>query len=202
MAEEIKDLIEKIQQEGILAAEEKARGIEEGARRQAQAVVAEANKEANKIISDAREKASRAEEGARLSLEQAGRDLMLALRRQINDTLQRVISAHIQKALSPEELARIITAIIKESGLKDSKEIVVSLNKGDLEKIEKGFLGSLKDELKQGLVLRADSQISGGFIISYDGSKSHFDFTDKALAQYLITYLKPSLAAILGAPNT
>lgn len=202
MAGEIKDLIEKIQQEGVLEAEKKARGIEEEARRQAQATVAQANKEANKIISDAREKVSRAEEGARLSLEQAGRDLMLALRRQINDTLQKVISAHIQRALAPEELARIITAIIKESGLKDSKEVVVSLNKGDLDKLEKVFLSSLKDELKRGLVLRADSQISGGFIISYDNSKSHFDFTDKALAQYLIAYLKPSLAAVLGASNT
>lgn len=202
MAGEIKDLIEKIQQEGILAAEKKAKGIEEEARRQAQAIVAGANEEASKIIDDAREKASRAEEGARLSLEQAGRDLVLALRRQINDTLQKVISTHIQKALAPEELARIITSIIKESGLKDSKEIVVSLNKGDLEKLEKGFLSSLKEELRRGLVLRADSQISGGFIISYDGSRSHFDFTDKALAQYLITYLKPSLAAILGTLNT
>ena len=56
MAEEIKELIEKIQQEGIQIAEDKARQIEAQAREQAEEILLEAKQQAAKIISEAEEK--------------------------------------------------------------------------------------------------------------------------------------------------
>jgi len=55
MAEDIGDLIEKINQEGIKAAEEKAQKIEAAARQEAEAILAQARLEAEKIVAAARE---------------------------------------------------------------------------------------------------------------------------------------------------
>jgi len=53
MAEEIRDLIEKINQEGIRAAEEKAQNIEAAAQQRADEILAQAKLEAEEMISAA-----------------------------------------------------------------------------------------------------------------------------------------------------
>lgn len=195
MAEELKDLIEKIQQEGVKAAQDQARQIEDEARKQADAIIEKAKAQAQNLIAEAEDKISRMEESTKASLDQVGRDIMLSLRKEINAMLDRLIVLQVREALSPEELAKIITLLIKDYHGKD--DITIMLKKEDLEKIEKSFLAKLKEETKKGVVLKPSEDILGGFIISYDSGKSHFDFTDKALAEYIGKYLKPKLAQIL-----
>lgn len=197
MAEDIKGLIEKIQQDGIKAAEEKAAEIESRALRQANEIVEKARQEADKIIKDAQDRIAQMQEASRASLKQAGRNLLLDLRKEIDTALGRVISTRVHDALSPGELAKIIMALVKDYSGKDKADIVILAKKEDLERLEKGFLHELREAAKKGITLMPQEEISGGFIISYDGGKSHFDFTDKALAEYLSRYLKPKLAEIL-----
>ena len=71
-----------------------------------------------------------------------------------------------------------------------------------LEKLEKGFLQELKEKVKSGITLKSTADISGGFTISFDSGKSHLDFTDHALAEYLSNYLKPKLKEILDSSVT
>ena len=54
MAEEIRDLIEKINQEGILAAEEKAKNIEDAAKQKADDILNRAKLQAEDMITDAK----------------------------------------------------------------------------------------------------------------------------------------------------
>ncbi len=196
MAEDIKNLIEKIQQEGIKAAEEKAKEIEAQAQHRAEALIQKAQKEAQGLIAEAKDKVARMEKSARALLEQTGRDLLLALREEINAMLNRLVVSHLRRALTPRELINIITTLIKNSNAEE-KDIIVSLSKNDLKNLENGFLGELHDVTKKGITLKTSSDIHGGFLISYDSDKSHYDFTDKALAQYLGLRLKPELAAML-----
>ncbi len=195
MADDIRNLIEKIQQEGIKVAEGKAQEIESQARRQAEEIIKKAKAEAQKQISDAQEQIARAEETSKVLLKQAGRDLILGLKKEINAILDKVIVSAVQQALSPQELTKILTALIKNYS--DKGEIVVSLSKEDLEKLEKGLLTVLTQEAKKGITLRPSEDIQAGFIISYDAGKSHYDFTDAALAEYIGSLLKPKLKEIL-----
>ncbi len=195
MTEEIKDLIEKIQQEGIKAAEDKAKETENEARRQAEEIIRKAKAEAEKLITEAKEQITKMQEGSKIALKQAGRDLILSLRKEINTALDKLVVSNIRQALNPEELAKILTGLIKNYSGREN--IIVSLKKEDLEKLEKGFLGALEAEAKKGIVLRPSEDIHAGFIISYDGGKSYFDFTDQALAEYIGSYLKPKLNELL-----
>ena len=197
MAEELKSLIEKIQVEGVQAAEEKARAIEEDARLKARVVFAEAKSSADKLIAEAKERIARMEEASTLSLKQAGRDTLISLKEEINSLLDKVIKSSIREAVPPAELGKIITNLIKDAKHTQKEGLEITLNKEDLGKIEKSFLGELKEEIKKGVTLKVSQDISAGFLISFDSGKSHFDFTDNALTDYLSAYLKPKLAEIL-----
>jgi len=197
MAEDIKGLIEKIQQEGIETAGEKARQIEGQAAQRAGGIVKEAEKKALQLIDKAKAEIARMERGANASLKQAGRDLILSLREEINAMLERIVASQVRAALTPEEMSKIIASLIKEMSGRKEGEIVVSLKEKDLKKIEKAVLYKLADEVKKTVSLRPAGEIGAGFIISYDSGKSHFDFTDKAIAGYLSLRLKPELAELL-----
>lgn len=197
MPEDIKGLIEKIQQEGVRAAEAKAGAIEEEAKKKAAQIIKDAQARAQKIAADSQDEIARYKQSAEASLKQAGRDLILSLEEEIEQMLERLIKARTQEVLTPQELIRVIDSLIKGYSKKEDSQIAVSLSKGDFKKLQEGFAGELKEMAKKGIELKPSDEVSGGFIISYDEGKSHFDFTDRALAEYIGKHLKPGLLGIL-----
>ncbi len=198
MAEEIKDLIEKIQQEGFLAAENKAKDIEEKAIRKAEEILEEAKRKAEEIIAQTKDTVGQLEESSKASLKQACRDLLISLRKEINAMLDHLVVLRVRESLTPEETGKIILSLIKDYATQEKGGITVSLKKEDLEKIEKIFLYELNEMTKKGITLKASEEIHGGFIISYDAGKSYYDFTDAAIATYIGFYLKPKLRELLA----
>jgi len=197
MAEEIRDLIEKINQEGIRAAEEKAQNIEAAAKQRADDILAQARLEAEEMIAAAKDRIRREDEKGKTLLAQAGRDLLLSLRKEINAMHGRIVVSDIQQALTPEALFRLVSEVVKNYSAGESSDITVFLKKEDLQTLEKNFLYKLMEETKKKIILRPAEEISGGFTISFDSGKSCYDFTDKALADYIGTYVKPKLNQIL-----
>ena len=196
MADQIKELIEKINQEGVQAAQEKAREIEDLAQQKAEIIMRKADAQDKKITEDGQDKGNRLQESSQAALKQAARDLLLSLKKEIVALLERLMVKDVSAALTPEELSRIIAGVIKEYCGQENNEVIVYLKDFDKNKLEGHFLSKLKDELKKGIELRQQEDIHAGFIISFDAGKSHFDFSDKALAQYLGTYLKPKVAEL------
>ncbi len=197
MSEDIKALLEKINQEGVIAAEAKAKEITEQAASKASQIIKTAKLEAERILADAKEAASRMREKEKSSLVQAGRDLLLGLKQEVNALLQKVIAVQIKETLSTENLAKILNNLIHESLLEHKAEIIITLNKDDLRALEHGFFAKLKEQAKKKIILRAADDIAAGFVISFDVGKSQFDFSDKSLAEYIGGQLKPKLKEIL-----
>ncbi len=197
MSDDIQGLIEKINQEGVFAAEEKARQIIQQAERKADSIIAKAQAQAQSLISGAREENLKNQDKVKALLNQAGRDLLLVARGEINAMLMRLITQEVRQALSPDALSKILSSLIQDLSGKHSGEVAVTLNKEDAQKITEHFLSRLKEETKKQIVLKPSEDIHAGFIISFDSGKSQFDFSDKALAEYIGTYLKPKLKDIL-----
>ncbi|PIQ90743.1 MAG: hypothetical protein COV71_03055 [Candidatus Omnitrophica bacterium CG11_big_fil_rev_8_21_14_0_20_41_12] len=197
MAKEIKDLIAKIQTEGIKAAEDKAREIEAKAHAQAQLIIAQAHAQAKKITGDAQEQADKIRKSMETSLSQAGRDFLITLRAQVDTMLDKLVAENIRQSLTPEELFKIILALIKGATDKGSSQVIITLSVEDRKHLEKCFLKKLIEETKAQIVLKASDEISAGLRISFDAGKSHFDFSDTALAEYIALDIRPELARIL-----
>ena len=197
MTEEIKQLIEKIQQEGIQVAQNKAQEIESLGKKQAAEIIQKAKNEAEKIIAQAKDKVNKLEEASKASLTQAGRNLLISLKKDINVLLNKIIILSVRQALTANELTKILHSLIADNVKQNKSNIIISVSKEDLTKLEKGFLAELKEEVKKGITIKSSEDILAGFLISYDAGKSYFDFTDKALADYLGQYLKPELAKFI-----
>ncbi len=196
MPEELKTFIDKIKQEGVEAGQKKAQEIERLAKESAEEVLRKARTVAQRLREEAQEKIKQEEAASRAGLQQAGRDLLLSLHQQITATLDRLLAEEARKAMTVEMMTELITHLVKEAKVSQGA-IEVALNKSDAKKLEEGALGQLKKELKKDIILKADEDIGGGFVISFDAGKSHFDFSDKALAEHFGGYLRPRLAELL-----
>ena len=195
MAETIKGLLDKIHEEGIQAARVQAAAIETEAKLQAEALVKKAQAQAKQIVEEARLSAQKFEQTTKVGLQQAGRDTLLELRRQINRMLDGLIRQQAAAALPAQELAGIIASLAKQA---PGQDVIVSLSAQDKARIEQSFLAQLKEEVKKNIVLRSSDDISAGLVISFDAGASQFEFTDQALVEYIGGSLKPKLSAILS----
>ncbi len=197
MAQEIKDLIEKIQKEGIKVANEQAAQVKAQAETEAKKIISEAKIESQKIIEQATAESKRLNDSTSASLKQAGRDLLISLRKEINSMLASLIKADVGQALTANELTKILETLIKNAPLSLGSEIIISLNQHDQERIEKEFFKQLAHDTKKQITLKSSDGINSGFIISFDAGKSIFDFSDSALSEYISGFLKPELGKIL-----
>ena len=198
MAQEIKDLIAKIQQEGIQAAQEQAAKIKAEAERDSLKIISEAKIQAQRIIEQANSQARKLDDSTQAALKQAGRDLLISLRQEIISMLDRLIKLDLRQALTAEDLSGIIAALIKNAPLSLGSQIIVSLNKQDKDKLEQGFLKQLVQATKKEIILKSVDAIDSGFVISFDAGKSIFDFSGQALSNYISEYLRPELNKILN----
>jgi len=199
MSENLKDLLEKINQEGIKSAEEKAKAIEDKAGKDAEKILGDTRKLADEIIRKAKIEAEKTKASANLSVKQASRDFLLGLKEDIRKTLNKIIAGEINKALSNEEIAGILADLIDKYAEKNGKagDIKVLVKKDDLEKIKDTFMSKLKDKVKAGVEFRPSPNINAGFSISFDKGKSYFDFSDEGLLEALSAYLNPELAKLI-----
>jgi vacuolar-type H+-ATPase subunit E/Vma4 len=196
MAEDIKSLIEKINAEGLQVAQDKAASVEADARKLAQEIIAKAQKDAQGTFRQAQENIVKAEATQKALLAQAARDMLLGLRKEINEILTRIIAQEVRQALPAQKLCEIIVGMIagQQAAAQGAQ---VTLKKEDLEALQSSILSKLKDEVKKQVTLNPSEDIRGGFMISFDAGKSQFDFSDTALAEYIGTYLKPRLNELL-----
>lgn len=200
MSQHVQELIDKIKIEGLQAADQKAKEVEDSAKALVQRIIADAEVKAKHIVADAEAKAQATRESTEMALKQAARDTLLALRKEIEGVLQKVIAKELKGALSPEQLAGIVSEIVKGSVKANLAEsnIEVTVSAADLKTLEDGFAAKLQKEIKQPVTFKSADGISTGFTISFDEGKSCFDFTDASLVEYLGTYLNTQVAALLN----
>ncbi|MFH1478801.1 MAG: hypothetical protein ABIG92_03370 [Candidatus Omnitrophota bacterium] len=120
MSEKLKELLDKINREGIEKGEENARSIEEKAKKEASKLIQDAKLKAKNIIEEAESTAKKTVESGELTLKQAYRDLVLSLKEEIRNILNKVISVEASRSLSKDKLVNIIESLI-ENFIKEKK---------------------------------------------------------------------------------
>jgi len=199
MAQQVQELIDKIKEEGIQQAEKKSEQIQEQGQAKADQAIQNAKNEADRIVSEAQAQTMKLKDSAEVAIRQAARDVLINLRKEIENILHKIISNNVKEALTPQTLADLIGVLVKSFVDKKSEELDVQvvLNQKDLDKLKKGFTNKLKEAIKEPIQLKSADDIQRGFTISFDGGKSYFDFTDEALAELLSGYLNPEIAKLV-----
>lgn len=199
MSERLKELLDKINQEGVKQAEERARAIEAKAKDEAKRIIGNAKAEAQKIAEKAHDDAKKIKESTETTLKQAARDLVLSLKEEIKNILNKLISIEIKKAMSTEEIKAILENLILKYIEKNGKssDLKILLNKDDLERLRDTFILKLQEKIKSGIEFSPSGNINTGFSVSFDKGRSFFDFSDEGIKEAFSAFLNQELAGLL-----
>ncbi len=197
MEMELKNIIEKIKQEGVEEAEKKSSAIVAEAEEKARKIVQEAQEKRNEILKDGRQQAEKFKKNAQDAVGQAVRDVLLSLRQKIIDLFDSVIYNQVSAVMSGDFLKEIIIKLVESFKEKGVMDIEVLLSQEDRDRVEESFLGSVSEEIKKGVEFQVSKNVERGFRIGVKGSNAYYDFTDEAVAGAFKEYLNPKVAQAL-----
>ena len=197
MEVQLKELIEKIKNDGVKDAEQKAAEIIKSADAKAEDIVAKARKEAAQIVARAKEDAFKSEQSGRESLKQAGRDLVLNLQSRITDLFNIIIKKEVAGSMDEKVLAETIVKLIS-SWKGDISDLQVLLSEKDYKNVENVLRSKLADHIKKGFEVKASSRLDAGFLVSEKDGSAYHNFSAEGIAEVLSEYLNPRISALLN----
>ncbi len=196
MEVELNDLIKSIKKDGVEAANSEKASIVNSAKAEADKIVADARAEADKIVEDAKVEADKIVRSGEAALNQAGRDLIIMVKKSIERVFENILSARVSDAFDGEALKKSIPEIVRALG-EDSADVDVLLPNDVFSEIE-GFLKSeLANEISNGLEIKPFDDINVGFRVSMKDGSAFYDFTEKEVSNFLARFLNPKIAKVL-----
>jgi len=193
---QVQELINKIKKDGVESASKEAARLKKEAEAEARQIVEKAQKEAAELIAKAKKDAERSEKAGKAALEQASRNLVLAFKDEIQGLLDQIVAQQLKSSYDNDVLKASLPEIIKSWAIKGDS-LAVLLPKASLDKLQTFFKDKLSAQLKKGLELKSDANLSGGFRIAQKDGSAYYDFSAESVAEMLSAYLNPQLAEIL-----
>jgi len=200
MPEELQGLLNRIHKEGIQKVETEKKELISKAKKEAASILKEAEKKAQEIVKKAQEKAKKEEEKARASIQQSSRDIIITLKTELLDRLNRCIKDLVSDAMTPELMSDIIAkmsdSFAKSSGKDAELSLIFSVK--DLDKMTQHFKVNLADNLKNQPEIFSNHDFGAGLQIGFKGSDVFLDFSDDSLTDIISSYVGSRLASILN----
>lgn len=199
MGEELQNLIDRIQKEGVDKAQAQTEEIISKARAQASDLAKASEEKAQAILEKAESDTQVYTERAVKTLEQAARDVLIAVGHGVENLFKSLITQSLEESLTPEELMKMIVTMVKayaERGMTEGRvDILVSPD--DQEKLKKLYMAKYRDVLGAGVEIHSDDEIIKGFRISLKDGKVYHDFTVGTIAEVLSSFIQPQIAEIV-----
>ncbi len=195
MAEDLQGLLNKIQSEGVNKAEEEKARIIASAKEEAAKIVADAKAKAEETVKKAESDAKSSEERAKAAIRQAARDVIIALKSDLDARIKAVAKDCLGKAVDADTLAKTVLEIAK-SGSQD-KGIQAIVSEKDAAALESSVKGGLLANLKVKPLISIGKGFGSGLKVGFVGEDVMFDLTDDALAGLIGEFVGPKLAAII-----
>ncbi len=192
MAEELQQLLEKIQRDGVEKANAEAKAIVDKANAEAKAIVEKAQAEAAAATAKAEADAKAFAERANTTIRQAARDVVLEVREGVGRLFDGILAQDVNAALAGNAAALAAEAI---KALSSGSDAQVAANAQLAEALRAQFAASAA----AGVEVVTDESVGAGFSVRLDGGRVEHDFSEKAIAAALAKRLRPDLAKIVGS---
>ncbi|MFP4300751.1 MAG: V-type ATP synthase subunit E [Alkalispirochaetaceae bacterium] len=197
MDAQLQEIIETIKNEGVKNAEARQQEIIDNANSKAKSIIEDAKKEAESIVSKAKEEARKHEASGKAALQQAGRDLVLTVRSEIEKLFDKVINEATGEALTGEKLGDAIVAALSNWDESKVGDLELLLPEKSRKEVEEGLKKRLSDAMKKGVEIKPVHSIQAGFRISTKDGSAYYDFSDEGIAEMLSAFVSPRLAEVL-----
>jgi len=205
----VQELIDRIRDQGVQAAQDEADRLLREARQRAANIVAQANAEAEAAQSQARSEMDAYRAASLDALRLAVRDTVLDLKARVTARFEEFVRRLVTSATRDKELVRSLVLVLAGHAADEfvqDKQIEIRISSALLEGQtgpvfeEEGrlaILGLASDMLREGLELVSDSDVEGGARVRLVKEKLEIDLSDRAIARMISQRLLPRFRAIL-----
>jgi len=198
MEVQLKELIDKIKNDGVKSAEEKAEKIIRDAEERAAAILKKAEADAAVVRNTAKADAEKAERSGNEALRQAGRDLVLTVKGEIEALFSQVLESRTASALDAELMADAVSQAVKNLSDIEAADADVFLPEDRMAELESAVKTALSDTMASGLEIKPFKGLDAGFRVSRKDGSAFFDFSEREIAAMLGRYLNPRLTQLLS----
>ncbi len=196
MSIQVKELIEKIKNEGVLAAETEAVKIISEAEEKAAQLIKDAQASAESFKAQAEKEIEQQKAAGTAAITQAARDVLIGLDKQLIKRMDAVIVESVDTALTTSLTEKIIVEMVHSWAEKGEEGIRVVLSSKDAEILKESLKGKFSQSLKDGVEIIPSAKFDKGFRIG-GSSGVLYDFSKESIAEVLSQALSPDLAAAL-----
>ncbi|MEO1681146.1 MAG: hypothetical protein AAFU80_23610 [Pseudomonadota bacterium] len=209
----VDELIARLRTNGVEAGKAEAERLVAEAKAEAARLVAEARRAADSERETAKRDADNYVRAGKLALETAMRDAVQQMRgdimRRFRGDVRRLVSA---QTVDPDVLKRMILELAGRGrervgeepvevilpaeviGPEQIREKADDIRSGELTGYVLGLTGEM---LREGVTLRADSDLAGGVRVRVMGEDVEIDLSEEAVADMLMDHLQPRFRAVM-----
>ena len=196
MADELQNLLEKINVEGVKKAEAEREAILASARAEAEKLLASARTEAERTLAAAQSEAEALRQRAESAVRQAARDIQLELKSELEARLGAAVKDALAQALSPELMAGIVRELTGKFVTDPEAEVSVRCAIKDRDALDAALRDALADSLVKDPRVLGDHTLAGGLEVGVDGGRTYFDFSLEAIGDIVSAYVGERVAAV------
>lgn len=205
----VQNLVDRIRDQGILAANEKANKILRDAEAKSAKMLADAKLEVEQLRESARIEIEANHAAALEALKLSARDAMLQLKAKVSSEFEVFVQRLVTSATRDEEFIKAIVLVLAGQVQKEligDKEIQILISECLItgkpdekirDHVKQTILTLSSEMLREGVELIPSSDIQGGANVRLVNDKLEIDLSDKAIASLLYQRIMPRFQIIL-----
>ena len=205
----VQNLVDRIRDQGVLAATEKANKILRDAEAKSAKMLADAKREVEQLRESARVEIESNHAAALEALKLSARDTVLQLEAKVSSAFEVFVQRLVTSATRDEKFIKSIVLVLADHAQKEvigGKEIEILISESILtgqpnekleERTKQTILGLSSEMLREGVELIPSSEIEGGASVRLVKDKLEIDLSDKAIARLLYQRILPRFKALL-----
>ena len=194
MEQQIQDLVASIKKEGIEEAKKQSAEILASAKAEADEIIKKAKAESEKIIQDAKNSAKLEAESAKAQIVQAGRDVTLSLKQNLESLFNKILTDDCKKAMDPTLLASLITQAVNA----DLNGVTAEVSEGLKDDVFKALTKEVAQKIKEKDFLKESKGVLSGIKLTSNDGSGYIDMSAEECALLIKPYLSERLKELIG----
>ncbi len=198
----LKDLTEKLYQEGVSKGQVKAQQQIDAAQQEAEDILKQAQEQAQKIVQDAEIKAknllTNAEAERQLKFDQAKSALKQEIEHFISGS---IVKDTVQPAMADVQFMQQLITEVTTAWVKDNN-VTLFVNEEQKNRLSQQLAGQAKEMLDKGVEIQTVNGIKAGFKIGPADGSYVVSFTENDFINYLAGFLRPQMMELLFHPQS
>lgn len=195
---QLKELIDTIHRDGVDKSRQESESMLKQARAEADEIVATAKAKADKLLAEARREQERLENSGRESLKQASRDLLLRVRKQLENLFSSLLKEKTSEVLKDKDISTAIAAMISNWAPEKQDKIDLLIPANQYEPMAKALRKALAEKISAGIEIKASAELTSGFRIAEKEGQAYYDFSAESVSESLALFLNPAMAKIVS----